>query len=85
MDSKPLLHERPPAYSPGGPQGGGGGGGGYEYGAIPPPQPGFQPPPPYTYPTGPGSGKAQQRWGGRKEFGVEANFFPPLGFHGRAF
>ncbi|XP_029432842.1 brain protein I3 isoform X1 [Rhinatrema bivittatum] len=49
MDGKPLLQERPPAYSPVLP-------GGYEYGqpgsygAIAPPQPGFQPPPPYAYP-----------------------------------
>ncbi|XP_053132767.1 brain protein I3 [Hemicordylus capensis] len=60
MDSKPLLQERPPAYSPAAP--GGGGGAGYEYGpgggygAIPPPQPGFQPPPPYPYPTGAAAG-----------------------------
>uniref|UniRef100_A0A8C4VIM3 Membrane protein BRI3 n=1 Tax=Falco tinnunculus TaxID=100819 RepID=A0A8C4VIM3_FALTI len=49
MDSKPLLQERPPAYSPAAP------GAGYDYGqsnygAIPAPQPGFQPPPPYPYP-----------------------------------
>ncbi|XP_062999377.1 membrane protein BRI3 [Elgaria multicarinata webbii] len=59
MDSKPLLQDRPPAYSPAG----GGGAGGYEYGpntygAIPAPQPGFQAPPPYTYPAGPGAGYA---------------------------
>ncbi|XP_030067828.1 membrane protein BRI3 [Microcaecilia unicolor] len=54
MDTKPLLQERPPAYSPVMP-------GGYEYGqqqnnygAIPPPQPGFQAPPPYSYPSASG-------------------------------
>ncbi|XP_042294060.1 LOW QUALITY PROTEIN: brain protein I3 [Sceloporus undulatus] len=56
MDSKPLLQERPPAYSPsahssdyGAPA---------NYGAIPAgPPPGFQPPPPYSFPTaGPGAG-----------------------------
>ncbi|XP_015268555.1 PREDICTED: brain protein I3 [Gekko japonicus] len=53
MDNKPLLQDRPPAYSPAAQ------GGGYEYGqggygAIPAAQPGFQPPPPppYAYPTG---------------------------------
>ncbi|XP_054849036.1 brain protein I3 [Eublepharis macularius] len=51
MDSKPLLQERPPAYSPAAQ------GGGYEYGqggygAIPASQPGFQAPPPYSYPPG---------------------------------
>ncbi|XP_072838465.2 membrane protein BRI3 [Pogona vitticeps] len=66
MDSKPLLQERPPAYSPSSQPRGAGGGGGYEYGpnygAIPTaaaagqPPPGFQPPPPYPYPTGPGAG-----------------------------
>ncbi|XP_060096782.1 membrane protein BRI3-like [Heteronotia binoei] len=51
MDNKPLLQDRPPAYSPAAQ------GGGYEYGqqggygTIPSVQPGFQPPP-YTYPTG---------------------------------
>uniref|UniRef100_A0A8D0KLU6 Membrane protein BRI3 n=1 Tax=Salvator merianae TaxID=96440 RepID=A0A8D0KLU6_SALMN len=60
MDSKPLLQDRPPAYSPAAQQAGGG----YEYGpsgygTIPAPaQPGFQPPPPYTYPTGPAAAYA---------------------------
>ncbi|XP_038843721.1 brain protein I3 [Salvelinus namaycush] len=56
MDSKPLLQDRPPAYANVVP-------GAYEYGqqhnygAIPAPTPappGFQQPPPYQYPTGPG-------------------------------
>ncbi|XP_074867221.1 membrane protein BRI3 [Carettochelys insculpta] len=49
MDNKPLLQERPPAYSPAA-QGGGCDYGQNNYGAIPP-QPGFQPPPPYPYPS----------------------------------
>ncbi|XP_006000844.1 brain protein I3 [Latimeria chalumnae] len=52
MDNKPLLQERPPAYSAAAP-------GGYEcgqpsYGTIPAAQVGFQPPPPYPYPAAPG-------------------------------
>ncbi|KAM7091197.1 membrane protein BRI3 [Ciconia boyciana] len=49
MDNKPLLQERPPAYSPAA-QGAGYDYGQSNYGAIPTPQPGFQPPPPYPYP-----------------------------------
>lgn len=49
MDNKPLLQERPPAYSPAA-QGAGYDYGQSNYGAIPAPQPGFQPPPPYPYP-----------------------------------
>lgn len=49
MDNKPLLQERPPAYSPAA-QGTGYDYGQSNYGAIPAPQPGFQPPPPYPYP-----------------------------------
>ncbi|XP_034987416.1 membrane protein BRI3 [Zootoca vivipara] len=57
MDSKPLLQDRPPAYSPASQAGAGYEyGGPNSYGAIPAPQHGFQPPPPYTYPTGPGAG-----------------------------
>ncbi|KAM9125319.1 membrane protein BRI3 isoform 2-T2 [Pangshura tecta] len=48
MDHKPLLQERPPAYTPASQ---GGDYGQSNYGAIPPPQPGFQPPPPYPYPS----------------------------------
>ncbi|XP_038274919.1 brain protein I3 isoform X1 [Dermochelys coriacea] len=48
MDNKPLLQERPPAYTPASQ---GGDFGQSNYGAIPPPQPGFQPPPPYPYPS----------------------------------
>ncbi|XP_036248638.1 membrane protein BRI3 [Molothrus aeneus] len=50
MDSKPLLQERPPAYSPAAPGAPGYDYGHGNYGAIPAPQPGFQPPPPYSYP-----------------------------------
>uniref|UniRef100_A0A670KDX2 Membrane protein BRI3 n=1 Tax=Podarcis muralis TaxID=64176 RepID=A0A670KDX2_PODMU len=63
MDSKPLLQDRPPAYSPASQAGAGYEYGPNSYGAIPAPQPGFQPPPPYTYPTGPGAGKPGE--GGR--------------------
>ncbi|KAM6423642.1 membrane protein BRI3 [Liasis olivaceus] len=44
MDSKPLLQDRPPAYSPSAPAGGCGP---HTYGAIPPP---------YPFPAGPGAG-----------------------------
>ncbi|XP_063171238.1 membrane protein BRI3 [Candoia aspera] len=52
MDGKPLLQDRPPAYSPCGPAGGYGP---HTYGAIPPPPP---LPPPYPFPPGPGAGYA---------------------------
>ncbi|XP_019397302.1 PREDICTED: brain protein I3 [Crocodylus porosus] len=45
MDNKPLLQDRPPAYSPAAHDYGQS-----NYGAIPGAQPGFQPPPPYPYP-----------------------------------
>uniref|UniRef100_A0A8D0G3W3 Membrane protein BRI3 n=1 Tax=Sphenodon punctatus TaxID=8508 RepID=A0A8D0G3W3_SPHPU len=59
MDNKPLLQERPPAYSPA-PQPGGYEYGQNNYGAIPAaaPQPGFQPPPPYPYSSGAGAAYA---------------------------
>ncbi|XP_078521293.1 membrane protein BRI3 [Lissotriton helveticus] len=57
MDNKPLLEQRPPAYSPAGQEGYAQ----HTYGAINPPppgfqpaQPGFQPPPPYPYPAASG-------------------------------
>ncbi|XP_036398520.1 brain protein I3-like [Megalops cyprinoides] len=58
MDSKPLLQDKPPAYSavPGayeyGQQ--------HNYGAIPPPPHFQQPPPPYQYPDGPGFSQTSQ-------------------------
>ncbi|XP_069501754.1 membrane protein BRI3 [Ambystoma mexicanum] len=61
MDNKPLLEQRPPAYSPAAQEGYGQQG----YGSIAPPQPGFQPPqpgfqppPPYSYPNAAASGYA---------------------------
>ncbi|KAJ1096823.1 hypothetical protein NDU88_001954 [Pleurodeles waltl] len=59
MDNKPLLEQRPPAYSPAVQEGYGQ----HSYGTInppppgfqpPPAQPGFQPPPPYPYPAASG-------------------------------
>ncbi|XP_061455295.1 membrane protein BRI3 isoform X1 [Rhineura floridana] len=58
MDSKPLLQDRPPAYSPTGQAGAGFECGPNSYGSIPAPQHGFHPPLPYTYPTGPAAGYA---------------------------
>ena len=65
MDSKPLLQERPPAYSPAAP------GAGYDYGqsnygAIPAPQPGFQPPPPYPYPGAAAAAGGCEAWAARR-------------------
>lgn len=64
MDSKPLLQERPPAYSPAA-QGAGYDYGQSNYGAIPPPQPGFQPPPPYPYPGAAAAAGGSEGWGAR--------------------
>uniref|UniRef100_A0A8C8R7D5 Membrane protein BRI3 n=1 Tax=Pelusios castaneus TaxID=367368 RepID=A0A8C8R7D5_9SAUR len=60
MDHKPLLQERPPAYSPAA-QGGACDYGQSNYGAIPPPPPPSQPgcqPPPYPFPAGAAAGYA---------------------------